>query len=78
MDFPKYILCPQCKNKHYTPTPEMPRPVINLGKKEYFGRTAHRRYSCLQCGYVWVTKEEFYREVDVRIKREIKSSANIK
>lgn len=56
--------CPNCKNKGFRPSQEVPRPLKNLGDKQYLGSFITRRYVCLQCGYLFLSKEEFYRAVE--------------
>lgn len=58
--------CPECKNKGFVPTDEIKEPIKNMGNKEKFNDFDTRRYVCLQCGYVWMTKEEFYRPISNR------------
>lgn len=58
--------CPQCRNKAFVPTKDVKKPLHNLGNKEYFESFITRRYICLQCGYKFITKEEFYRDIEVR------------
>lgn len=58
--------CPNCKNKGFVPSKDVKRPVQNLGDKQYFETFVTRRYICLQCGYKFVSKEEFYYEIEVR------------
>lgn len=60
------MVCPKCKNRGFLPSEEFPRPIINLGKKEKFASFDTRRYCCVQCGHVFLTKEEYYRDVKVR------------
>ena len=58
--------CPQCGNKNFTPTEDVKRPLKNLGHKEKFDTFDLRQYVCLQCGYSFLTKEIFYRPVEVK------------
>ena len=58
--------CPQCGNRNFRPTEDVKRPLKNLGHKEKFPTFDTRHYVCLQCGYAFITKETFYREVKVR------------
>lgn len=58
--------CPKCLNKNFVPSRDFKRPLINLGFKEHYDTFNVRRYSCVECGYVFKTKEVFYMEVQVR------------
>jgi rubredoxin len=56
--------CPKCKNKGFRPTEELKHPLLNMGNKEKYDTFDTRRYVCLQCGYKFMTSEEYYREID--------------
>lgn len=58
--------CPHCKNKGFHPTTDTPRPLINLGGKEHYDTFNTRRYLCVQCRKIFLTKEEFYRDVNAQ------------
>lgn len=58
------MVCKQCKSKGFKPTEDMPRPLVNLGKKK-FGGVDYRYYMCVMCNFKFVTKEEFEREIIV-------------
>ena len=58
--------CPRCHNIGFIPTEEVKWPIKNLGHKERYDSFDSRHYVCLQCGYSWRTKEEFWKEVKVR------------
>lgn len=58
--------CPKCKNTGFIPTEDVSSPIKNLGKKEHYDKFDLRRYACLQCGYSWITKEEYYRDVQIQ------------
>lgn len=60
------MICPRCKNAGFVPSTDFKKPLINLGAKEHFSTFNIRRYTCVQCAYVFKTKEEFYMEVKVR------------
>lgn len=60
------MICQRCKNKGFVPTNDFKKPLINIGGKEHFPTFNIRRYTCVQCGFVFKTKEEFYMEVNVR------------
>lgn len=63
--------CPQCRNKRFKATDDVPYPIKNLGNKEKYPDMDTRRYICLQCGYMWMTKEVFYRVVEIRRERTL-------
>ncbi len=65
----KVLTCPECENKGFVPSADVPRPIHNMGGKVYTpsGREAVRRYFCLQCGYKWKTVEKFYEVIEVQI-----------
>jgi predicted nucleic-acid-binding Zn-ribbon protein len=58
--------CPRCRNKNFEPTPDVKSPLKNMGNKEHFDTFDTRRYVCLQCGYSWMTKETFYRDINIK------------
>jgi len=60
--------CPRCKNKEFQPNEEIKIPVKNLGNKIKYSTFDTRQYICLECGYVFLTKEEFYRDVTIKKK----------
>lgn len=57
------VTCPKCRSKDFNPTPDIRRPLVNLGGKEQYASLAIRRYVCVCCGYSFKTKEEFYEEI---------------
>lgn len=57
--------CPKCKNKGFVPTRDLKKPLQNMGNKQYYETFITRRYICGQCGYYFVTKEEWYRDVEI-------------
>jgi hypothetical protein len=59
--------CPNCKNVGWQPTADLNKPLKNMGKKEYFQTFITRRYFCFQCGYAFMTKEEFYRPIETKV-----------
>jgi predicted nucleic-acid-binding Zn-ribbon protein len=65
------MICPKCRNRQFTPTEDVKRPIKNLGHKEHYNTFNTRKYICLQCGYSFLTKEEFYREVKVMRNRDL-------
>ena len=58
--------CPRCKNQNFSTTRDVCNPLKNIGGKEKYNTFDTRRYVCLQCGYAFMTKEVFYREIEVR------------
>ena len=69
--------CPKCRNVGWKPTKDLKRPIQNTGQKQHFDTFDTRRYVCFQCGYVWLTKETFYRPVKVRVEqKELFGNAN--
>lgn len=66
---PDVLRCPECKNKGFVPSDDVPRAIHNMGGKVYTpsGMEAVRRYVCLQCGYKWKTVEKFYEMVVVQL-----------
>lgn len=65
------MVCPKCKNRGFTPTVDAPRPLINIGGKLRFATLDTRRYVCVQCGHAFVTKEVYYRDLDVRTQPDL-------
>ncbi len=63
--------CPKCKNKGFRPTPDAPRPLQNLGGKQRFDTFDTRRYACLSCGHLFMTKESYYRDIEVKHEPEL-------
>ena len=57
------MTCPRCRNADFQPSPEIRRPLINLGGKETFDTVAIRRYVCVCCGYAFKTEEKFSVEI---------------
>jgi len=58
--------CPKCQNRGFEPTADVKRPLVNLGGKQHYEKFDLRRYACLQCGHVFITKETFFRDVEVK------------
>lgn len=56
------MVCPKCKNKNFMPSKEVKTPLHNRGKQKY-SAVNYRYYVCLECGYNFITKEEFEREI---------------
>lgn len=56
--------CPKCENINFVPTEDVKYPLKNFGKQKY-DKFNYRYIFCLQCGYRFVTKEVFEREVNV-------------
>lgn len=44
------------------PSKEVKTPLHNRGKQKY-SAVNYRYYVCLECGYNFITKEEFEREI---------------
>lgn len=63
--------CPKCRNKGFMPSEDVPRPLTNIGGKLHNATFDTRRYVCMQCGYRFMTKEEFYREVNAAVQNEM-------
>ena len=61
------MVCQKCKNAGFIPTPEVPSPIKKIGNKQKYASFDTRQYVCLQCGCTFLTKEEFYRAVKVRV-----------
>lgn len=61
--------CPRCRNRGFQSTPDVRKPIKNIGGKEHYDNFNLRRYICMQCGYAFITKEEFYREIQISQKR---------
>lgn len=59
------MICPKCKNKGFKKSEDVPTPNKTY-TTEHIGSMIYRRRVCLLCGYKWVTKEEFYREVEAQ------------
>jgi hypothetical protein len=57
------MICPKCKNNGWKPLEHFSNPLKNLGYKQHFKTFNLRHYACLQCGYKFVTKEEYYRDI---------------
>lgn len=55
--------CPQCKNKGWKPSEEFKLVLRNI-KKIKHRNFAIRYYVCLNCGYRFKTKEDFFEEVN--------------
>lgn len=55
--------CPRCHNKRFTPSEDVKYPLLNMGNKEKYESFDLRRYVCMQCGYKFITIEQFYRDV---------------
>lgn len=58
--------CPKCHNRNFTPSADFKKPIQNLGNKQHYMTFDTRRYICIQCGHKWITKEEWYRDIDLR------------
>lgn len=69
-------VCPACRNREFEPTPDVPRPVENVGGKRHLshskGSMATRRYVCMQCGHRWVTLEKWYYDIGDEPELELK------
>lgn len=63
--------CPECKNIGWSPNAYYKKPIKNLGDKEYFTSFITRRYCCIQCGFVFMTKEEFFRPINSDKNRQL-------
>jgi len=58
--------CPKCQNRGFEPTADVKRPLVNLGGKQHYDNFDLRRYACLQCGAAFITKEVYFRDVEVK------------
>lgn len=63
--------CPSCKNKGFVPSDDVPRPLQNIGGKMHHTTFNTRRYVCMQCGHRFMTKEEFYRDVQAAVQPDM-------
>ena len=70
------MLCRECKNKGFIPTDEVPNPIKNVGNKQKYASFDTRQYICLQCGHSFLTKEEYYRPVKVRVQADLFDQAS--
>ena len=57
------MICPRCRSAHFQPSPELRRPLVNLGGKETFDTVAIRRYVCVCCGFAFKTEEKYSAEI---------------
>ena len=57
------MTCPRCHSKGFKPSPDIRRPLVNIGGKEQFDSVAIRRYVCVCCGHAFKTKEEYWMEI---------------
>lgn len=58
------MVCPKCRGNGYKPKPGLPRHLKNIGEKRYYSTFITRRYVCLNCGHVFLSKEEYFRPVE--------------
>lgn len=64
-------LCPKCRNIGWVPTKFENVPVVMYGSEiiaTHKGNIVFRYKRCLNCGFRWISKEEFYREVEKKVK----------
>jgi len=59
------MTCPRCENAGFIPTHDVPNPLMVRSKEAYPGFNL-RRVFCVQCGCYFITKEEFYKEIEVK------------
>lgn len=63
--------CPYCKNrdvdgKVVKPLEGQHRVIVNTGKKEHYPSFDLRRYLCTNCGRGFMTKEEYYKDINTQ------------
>ena len=56
------LVCPKCRNAGFKSSKDVPKP-LSIYKTDSFPTVVYRYRICLQCGYKWVSKDEFERAV---------------
>jgi len=65
------MICPKCENRNFEPSDDVKKPLHNMGNKQYYKTFDTRNYVCLDCGFKFQTKEEYFRPLRSRDQKDL-------